>query len=172
MAFRVDLDDFAAFYELTYQASYRTALAIVREPGAAADAVQDAYIAAYSQRARFRGDAPGSAWLHRIVVNASLQAVRRRRPTVAEIQVEAPGRDADNQSTDRLALFAALEALTPQQRAAVVLRYYHGCDYATIAHALQTSGSNVGVLLNRALARLRVELQPEELASTEMVATR
>lgn len=51
----------------------------------------------------------------------------------------------------------AVMNLDPRQRAAVVLRYYHGFDYATIGSILEISTSNVGALLSRALDRLRIE---------------
>ena len=161
VAFRPDLADFGAFYERTYQAAYRTALAIVRDPALAADVTQEAYVAAYQRRDRFRGEAPGQAWLHRIVVNQSIAALRRHRPTVRELSVIDPGRpDHARAAADRVSLFAALDELAPKQRAAVVLRYYHDYDYATIAQILGTSTTNVGVMLTRALDRLRIELEP------------
>ena len=85
MAFRPDLEDFGAFYERSYQVAYRTALAIVRDAALAADVTQEAYVAAYQRRDRFRGDAPGQAWLHRIVVNESLATLRRRRPATETV---------------------------------------------------------------------------------------
>ena len=81
MAFRLEIADFGAFYERTYDVAYRTALGIVRDPALAADVTQDAYVAAYRHRRRYRGDAPATAWLHRIVVNQALTALRRRRAT-------------------------------------------------------------------------------------------
>jgi RNA polymerase sigma-70 factor, ECF subfamily len=165
VAFRSELDDFGAFYERTYQAAFRTALGIVRDAALAADATQEAYVAAYEQRARFRGDAPGHAWLHRIVVNRCLMTLRRHRPMVREIEpADAGSADATPGSTDRVAILAALDELSPQQRAAVVLRYYHDYDYATIARILGTTTSNVGAILNRARERLRVELEPSTSA--------
>ena len=161
MAFRSDIEDFGAFYERTYQVAFRTALAIVRDAALAADVTQEAYVSAYEQRERFRGDAPGHAWLHRIVVNRSLMTMRRHRPSVREIEpTDANGPDTSPASADRLAVLAALDGLTPQQRAAVVLRYYHDYDYAMIAKILGTTTSNVGAILNRARQRLRSELEP------------
>lgn len=61
LAFRSELEDFGAFYERTYQVAFRTALAIVRDAALAADVTREAYVAAYEQRDRFRGDAPGQA---------------------------------------------------------------------------------------------------------------
>jgi len=63
-------------------------------------------------------------------------------------------------NADRVALFDALQALPPRQRAAVVLRYYRDYDYATIAACLDTTTGNVGAMLSRALDRLKVELEP------------
>jgi RNA polymerase sigma-70 factor (ECF subfamily) len=165
VAFRTELTDFGTFYERTYQGAYRTALGILRDAPLAADVTQEAYVAAYERRDQFRGDAPGAAWLHRIVVNQSLAALRRRRSTVREIGVVDAGRPDDARAAaDRLALFAALGELSPRHRAAVVLRYYHDYDYATIGRMLGTSSSNVGAMLSRALDRLRSELEPASAA--------
>lgn len=159
MAFRPDLADFGAFYEQTYQVAFRTALGIVRDTALAADVTQDAYAAAFQQRERFRGEAPGQAWLHRIVVNTALTAVRRRRPVVHELRIaEAVGRVAGPDAADRMALLEALDELSPRHRAAVVLRYYHDYDYETIARILGTTTTNVGAMLTRARDRLRAEL--------------
>ena len=161
MAFRLEIADFGAFYERTYAGAFRTALAIVRDATLAADVTQEAYVSAYAKREAFRGASPSQAWLHRIVVNQSLAALRRRRPIVREIRLVEAGRADDTLiAADRLALDGALARLTPRQRAAVVLRYYHDYDYATIAQILGTTSTNVGALLSRALDRLRVELEP------------
>jgi RNA polymerase sigma-70 factor (ECF subfamily) len=164
MAFRGELADFARFYESTYPGAYRTALAIVREAALASDVTQDAYVKAYRDRHRFRGDAPVAAWLHRIVVNEAISGVRRRARGPREIDMmsawgatSGPGEVAG--VADRLSILDALDVLTPRGRAAVVLRYYHDYDYATIAGILGTSAGNVGVLLTRSLDRLRTELE-------------
>jgi RNA polymerase sigma-70 factor (ECF subfamily) len=165
MAFRPEIEDFGAFYERTYQVAYRTALGVVRDAALAADVTQEAYVAAYAQRSRFRGDAPGQAWLHRIVVNQALTALRRHRPIVREINPTDPGRTDDTHgAANRLDLHAAIDELSPRHRAAVVLRYYHDYDYVTIARILGTSPTNVGAMLSRALARLRVTLDPGSFA--------
>jgi RNA polymerase sigma-70 factor, ECF subfamily len=164
MAFRGELADFALFYETTYPGAYRTALAIVREPGAAADITQDAYVKAYRERHRFRGDAPVAAWLHRIVVNEAISGIRKRSRGPREIDMTAAwgatsGPGDVGRAADRLSILDALDVLTAQARAAVVLRYYHDYDYATIARILGTSAGNVGVLLTRSLDRLKSELE-------------
>ena len=162
MAFRHELADFGAFYERTYDVTYRTALGIVRDPALAADVTQDAYVSAYRNRGGFRGVAPSAAWLHRIVVNRALSTLRRRRATQPGPELApllAP--DEAQGTASRLALMDALDGLPARQRAALVLRYYHDYEYATIAHILGTTPTNVGAMLTRALDRLRVALDPE-----------
>ncbi len=165
MAFRLEVTDFGAFYERTYQVAFRTALAIVGDAALAADVTQEAYVAAYQRRDRFRGEAPAHAWLHRIVVNQALLALRRHKPAVREIPlVEEMGPDHARDATNHVALFEAMAELPPRYRAAVVLRYYHDYDYATIAQLLGTTTTNVGAMLSRALDRLRAEFEPAQAA--------
>jgi RNA polymerase sigma-70 factor (ECF subfamily) len=166
VVFRLEIADFGAFYERTYDTAYRTALGIIREPALAADVTQEAYVAAYRHRHRYRGEAPSTAWLHRIVVNQALAALRRRRATqpVRDLSPRmAP--DLAGGSVTHLALLHALDVLPARQRAAVILRYYHDYDYATIARVLDTSSTNVGAMLSRALDRLKEALEPESGAA-------
>jgi len=168
VVFRLEIADFGAFYERTYQSAYRTALGIVRDPALAADVTQEAYLAAYRHRDRFRGEAPSTAWLHRILVNQALTALRRRRPTPLVRDLSpwmAP--DLAGGSVARLALLQALDVLPARQRAAVILRYYHDYDYATVARILNTTSTNVGAMLSRALDRLKDALEPEPGAALE-----
>ena len=169
MSFRLEISDFGGFYERTYTVAYRTALGIVRDPALAADVTQEAYVAAFRHRDRYRGDAPSTAWLHRILVNQALSALRRRRPT-QQVRDLSPWMAPDHAggSAARLALLQALDVLPARQRAAVILRYYHDYDYATIAQILDTSSTNVGAMLSRALDRLRNTLEPEESAAAAM----
>ena len=119
MVFRLEIADFGAFYERTYDTAYRTALGIIREPALAADVTQEAYVAAYRHRQRYRGEAPSTAWLHRIVVNQALSALGQRRVRDLSPQM-AP--DHAGGTVARIALIQALDVLPARQRAAVILR--------------------------------------------------
>jgi RNA polymerase sigma-70 factor (ECF subfamily) len=124
VAFRGEIEDFASLYERTHRAVYRTTLGICGDAGLAADATQDAYLAAYRQRASFRGDVPADAWLYRIAVNTALTSLRKRRIRWAE-PLDAARHDAFA-APDRAAdvdLRRALLRLDPLARAAVVLRF-------------------------------------------------
>lgn len=160
MAFRAEIDDFAAFYASTYQRAFRTARAIVGDPAAADDVTQDAFVAAYRSRNRFRGDAPAEAWLMRIVVNRAISLTRRRRVVWTEpVDEEAGSRDEPlDRVVGRLSLMSALGRLPADQRAAIVLRYYLDYDYATIARVLDAKVGTVGSWLHRGLAGLATTL--------------
>jgi len=173
VAFRSQLDDFAALYERTYPGLFRTVLGICGDAAMAADVTQDAYAQAYRQRSSFRGDVPVDAWLHRIAVNAALTGLRRRKVRWTEpldpVRHEQPGRASD--ASAAIDLESALARLEPRQRAAVVLRYYHDIDYATIASILGTSTRNVGSMLTRSLERLRRDLGEAPTAVGSLTTT-
>jgi len=126
----------------------------------AADAVQDALLSAYRSAGRFRGDAAVTTWLHRIVVNACLDRVRRRqaRPTVPLPEVEtgppAPGPDRDV----ALDVRSALAELSPEQRAALVLVDIEGYGVAEAAALLGVAEGTVKSRCARGRARLAVLL--------------
>lgn len=90
----------------------------------AADALQDALVSAFRAAGTYRGDSTVSTWLHRVVVNACLDRIRRRktRPTVPLGSTEVISRWDDHGSAEtRIDVEAALAALPEGQRAAIVL---------------------------------------------------
>jgi RNA polymerase sigma-70 factor (ECF subfamily) len=120
----------------------------------AADAVQDALISAFRAAGRFRGDSAVTTWLHRIVVNACLDRVRRTqaRPTVElpELEIAAPDRDIDT----ALDVQRGLARLPADQRAALVLVDMQGM---TVADAADVLGVPIGTVKSRC-ARGRARL--------------
>lgn len=74
---------------------YRIARGILRNDTEAEDAVQEAYVNAFTHLAAFRGESSLSTWLSRIVMNESLARLRSRRPTVDIAEVVAPEREAE-----------------------------------------------------------------------------
>lgn len=169
------LRDFGGFYARTYPMAYRTALGICREAAIAEEATQDAYVSAFRGRDRYRGDGHPDAWLLRIVVNSALSVLRRRSARRATaLPDEADGSIADSprlpDPVESMAIRQALDALDGRHRAAIVLRYYHDLDYATIARIMGTSAGNVGSMLSRGLARMRTELAEDEFDARAALA--
>ena len=107
------------------------ALRTLSDPEDAADALQDALLSAHRAAATYRGDAQVTTWLHRIVVNACLDRMRRSkaRPTVPlpEHDSAHPVEPSDPLGRRELAweIDRALRTLPAEQRAALVLVWDH-----------------------------------------------
>jgi RNA polymerase sigma-70 factor (ECF subfamily) len=74
---------------------YRIARGILRNDAEAEDAVQEAYVSAFTHLASFRGDASLATWLSRIVMNEALGRLRSRRPMVDIAEIVTPEREAE-----------------------------------------------------------------------------
>lgn len=149
--------------------AYRIAYAILRDPEEASDAVHEAFARAYRSWERYDEQRPLGPWLGRIVARVSLDAARRRRVrSIRAVRMDhrdSAGGRGDGWAGDpagpverRRIVEDCLDSLRPEARAALVLRHYHGYDYAEIAAALGTSPGNVGSILSRAHAALRARL--------------
>lgn len=106
---------------------WAVALRTMRDPEDAADALQDAMVSAFRNAASFRAESQVTTWLHRIVVNACLDRMRRRqtKPSVPLIETgplePASSRDAIAEQDTRMAVQDALSELPDDQRSAIVL---------------------------------------------------
>ncbi|MEV6874916.1 RNA polymerase sigma factor SigM [Amycolatopsis sp. NPDC051128] len=134
-----------AFSELVQRHRDRmwaVALRTVRDPEEAADALQDAFISAFRAAGNFRAESQVTTWLHRIVVNACLDRIRRRqaRPTVPlpETGFNEPAvpRDSMAERETSLLVRAALDQLPEDQRAPIVLVDVEGYSVAETAKML------------------------------------
>lgn len=142
---------------------WAVALRTTGDPDDAADALQDALISAFRGADRFRGDSAVTTWLHRIVVNASLD--RRRRNSVryaVSLPDESLGgegalvdaRDRIAEREDQIEIAAALSELPRHQREAVLLVDVEGW---TIEEAAGMLGCPPGTIKSRC-SRGRVKL--------------
>ena len=130
----------------------------------AADALQDAMISAFRRAGSFRGDSAVTTWLHRIVVNACLDLLRRQaaRPatsglaadTVDALAFAAHGPVPAADSDTALDVTAALRGLPPDQRAALVLVDMLGYPVADAAAVLGVSEGTEKSRCARGRARL------------------
>lgn len=102
------------------------------------------------------GEGPGG-YVHRAVVNAAID--ERRRPWRREHATDTlPDRSTAPDDGLTLEVLAALSALTPRQRAVVVLRYIEDLDVETTAHLLNISTGTVKSQSAKGLAALRTLL--------------
>ena len=130
---------FGTLVRLHQRRAYAVARAITIEHEDAEDAVQDAFLHAYRALGRFDAAYPFGAWLARIVANAALDLVRRRRVRVTEeIPADAalPFRDPAERAELNSRLREALADLPPRQRAVLVLHDVEGYRHAEIGTML------------------------------------
>ncbi len=151
---------------------WAVALRTCGDPEEAADALQDAMIAAFRRAGSFRGDAAVTTWLHRIVVNASLDRLRRRKVRAADALPDdlddhtgrgstiTSATDADDPVTAseraevQQQVLTALRSLPAEQRAALVLVDMEGYSVEDTAALLGVAVGTVKSRCSRGRARL------------------
>src|SRR5512133_1758390 len=151
------VSDLEALFRHHWPRAYRAAYLVVHDSAAAEDIAQEAFLAAIRALDRFDRRRPFGPWLHRIVVNRAIDWSRARalrREVDEEIEPEAPPEPAGWSDE----VVAALAALDPDQRAAVVLRHLLEYTPGEIAELLELPRGTVNSRLRRALDRLAVEL--------------
>src|ERR1700722_12646828 len=158
------LGDTQAFGELFRRHRDRlwaVALRTLGDPEEAADALQDGMLSAFRRAGDFRGDAAVTTWLHRIVVNACLDRLRRRaaRPATLtgdsdSLEALISSRQEGPDTASRLDIDAALRTLPPPQRAALVLVDMLGYSVVDAAAILDVSPGTVKSRCSRSRARL------------------
>jgi RNA polymerase sigma-70 factor (ECF subfamily) len=124
----------------------------------AADATQEALLAVVRGLPRFDGRSAFTTWLYRVVTNTCLDELRRRarRPRPVEVLPERSQPDPD--VADQIVIDAALRTLSPEFRAAVVLRDVIGLDYSSIAEVLEIPAGTVRSRIARGRASLAIHL--------------
>ena len=159
-----DTDAFGELVRRHRDRLWAVALRTLGDTEEAADALQDACLAAFragrsdgSAAAGFRGDSAVTTWLHRIVVNACLDRVRRRAVRAADPLPEhdiPARRDELGAHLTGLDVTAALATLPVEQRAALVLVDMYGWPVDDAAAILECPVGTVKSRCARARARL------------------
>lgn len=160
-----DPDAFAELVRRHRDRLWAVAIKTTGDPEEAADAVQDALLSAFRGAGTFRGDAQVTTWLHRIVVNACLDRMRRDKSKPTDPLPEEPDRstalvsqapegDAPAVSDRRADVLAALMQLSEDQRAALVLVDMEGYSVAEAADVLDCAPGTVKSRCSRGRAKL------------------
>jgi RNA polymerase sigma-70 factor, ECF subfamily len=157
--------DQAAFGKLVdryYEMVYAVAFGVLRNRESARDVAQEAFIKAHRELPRFEGKSKFKTWVYRITVNAAIDEQRKRKRPVesldatdasdddsAPVIITDPSPDPSEraeQSELRTLIFKALDHLSPDHRAVLVLREYQGLSYEEIA---ETLGIEMGTVMSR-----------------------
>jgi len=159
-----------AFSELVFRHRDRlwaVALRTIGDSSEAEDALQDALISAFRRADQFRGDAAVTTWLHRIVVNACLDRIRRSksRPTVPLPDYESAdsglpqAQDLLDQRETELIVATALAELPDDQRAAILLVDIEGYPIDEAAKLLNCPPGTVKSRCSRGRSKLAQRLE-------------
>jgi RNA polymerase sigma factor (sigma-70 family) len=146
-------DRWREVYQREYPRLVRALVAIGRDPGAAEDAAQEAFVKAHKTGLENIEKLPG--WLLVVGTREVFRKAKRARRE-SDLWASLPRRDDGfDASADRVDLLAALGELPARQRTIVVARYYYGLSYDEIADHSEIKSGTVGATLHQAIERLR-----------------
>ena len=167
---RAQQGDAQAFAELVkaYQGPvYRLALGMGLSPHDAEEVAQETFVAAWRGLPNFRGDSKFFTWLYQLTHHAAIDFLRREKrhgntADLAECPEIGDGEDQPEKiverQSDREAVAAAMQELSPEYREILLLRYMQELDYDEIAAVLAVPAGTVKSRLNRAKAKLKETL--------------
>lgn len=144
----------------------RFAYLVTRNVEDARDCVQDALLGLYPRWEEVSARGGVDAYVRRSIVNASVSRWRRNHGTVPTDVPEAlaargPAADPMARVDDADEAWRLLAELTPQQRAAVIMRFWEDRSFAQIAEVLDCAEASARSHVHRALTRLRTRLVEE-----------
>ena len=169
-----DLEALGALYDQYRLTVYRTALAITRDPAAAEDILQDAFLRLQLHADRINPDRPLAPWLYRVTVNLSYTWVTRRNKWLAPLedfidQLIGPVKNNPEPMAERRdelrVMQRAIEALAFSQRVVVVLYYLDELSLQEIAEILNCPVGTVKSRLHYGREKLRYLLEGDTPAT-------
>ncbi len=168
-----DEDAFRCLVEQHSRRVFQLAFRMTGNEQDAEDVVQESFIRAYRQLGRFEARANFGTWLYRIVANCAVDMLRTRssrsarmlrEPFEGEILGTATGEPGPERLAEseqiRRRVAAALDELSPSERAAFTLRHYEGCTIDEICRTLNMNTSAAKHSVFRAVKKLRAALGP------------
>lgn len=159
---RGDREAFAVLVHQVSDSLYAVALRILRDPGLAEDALQNALVLAWRRLPHLREPERFEAWIHRILVHACYDESQRARQwntTIRVLPMDGPSTpDGSSNLADRDELERAFRQLTLEQRAVFVLHHYIGLPLVEVAELLEIPAGTARSRLHYAIAGLRLAL--------------
>jgi len=135
-------------YKLYYKSMYNTSLRIVKDPQEAEDIMQESFLSAFSRIETYQGKVSFGAWLKRIVINNSLDVIKKRKLLFEELnedytqvanQEEALDEELLDQQMDLIR--EGIQKLPDGYRVILSLHLLEGYDHEEIAEILNISSS-------------------------------
>lgn len=173
---RGDQDAFRTLFERYHRRAYALALGVVRHQDDALDVVQDAFIKAHRYLDKFEGNSSFYTWLYRIVMNLSIDHLRKHRrvkPVELDESKLEEGDDSDSlvprilggnpgralmDKQIRARIDQALDALSENHRAVIVMRELEGLSYEEMAQSMNCSKGTIMSRLFHARKNMQKQL--------------
>ena len=154
-------------YKLYYKAMYNTSLRIVDDTMEAEDIMQESFLSAFEKIDTYSGTVSFGAWLKKIVVNRSLDALNKRKAVFEDIDSHVDIKDESVDDSDRgedidvrvEEVKKAIERLPDGYRVILSLYLLDGFDHDEISDILSINSSTSRSQLSRAKQKLISELQ-------------
>ena len=173
---RGDIDSLEFLARKYYLRAIRAAYLIIHDHALAEDVVQNCFVNLSKKIYRYDGSKPFQPWFMRIVINDAISACRKYNREISMddfdeneghfdelLKISGNGRSVEDSyisNETRTAIWNFIEELNPQQRAAVVLRYYPNLSENELVEELQRPKSTIKWLLFTARQKLRLLLEP------------
>lgn len=145
------------YYEMVYAISY----GVLENREQSRDVTQEVFLKVYNTIRAFKGDSKFKTWLYRVVMNAAIDQTRKKKPVYSLDEVregeedgkpidipdeKAKPRDEIYQQELKILFSKALEELSPEHRAVLVLREWQDMSYEEIS---ETLGIQLGTVMSR-----------------------
>lgn len=155
-------------YKLYYKAMYSVSLRIVNDAMEAEDVMQEVFLSAFKKMKTYKGEVSFGAWLKKIVVNRSLDYLKKRKVQLEEINertTEMTDYQMPTKEVNVEVLKSAIHDLSDGYRVVLSLYLIEGYDHEEISQILGISNSASRTQLLRAKNKLRELLKGKEVFS-------
>ncbi|MFA6276679.1 MAG: sigma-70 family RNA polymerase sigma factor [Pedobacter sp.] len=155
-------------YKLYANAMYNVALRIVNDDAEAEDVLQEAFLDAFNRIADFRQETTFGLWLKQIVINRSINYLRKRKAefvSIDEVEIaDEPSYDYEETTLKVEAIKAAMNELPDGYRVVLTLYLFEGYDHEEIAHILKITENTSRSQYMRAKRKLNSLLEMKGVA--------
>ncbi len=153
-------------YELYYKPMYNVSLRIVNNETEAEDVMQEAFLKAFRKINSYKGEVSFGAWLKKIVINHSLDCLKKRKVQFEEIsenEMVLLEEQEQSEKVDTERIKQAIRSLSDNYRTVLTLFLFEGYDHEEISTILKISYTASRTQLSRAKQKLREILKKEEI---------
>jgi RNA polymerase sigma factor (sigma-70 family) len=152
-------------YRLYYKSMYSVSLRIVNDESEAEDIMQESFLKAFKKIDTYKGEVSFGAWLKKIVINRSLDHLKKKKVQFEDIdsRLQLPDNDEEYREVDLESIKNAIRSLSDGYRTILSLHLIEGYDHDEISQILGISNSASRTQFSRAKMKLKELLKGKEI---------